>query len=477
MQFKTVPFGHQLKEWNFSRDLKTRAIFWDQGTGKTKLIIDTAAWLYHQKEIDALLVMAPNGVHDNWIIDEIPVHLPDDIPFSSIAYQSKKARTIRHQAAVKEVIEAPGLAVLAVSYDAFRTVQGRRTVEKFLHQRKVLYVADESQRIKTPGAKRTISAIATGRRAQYKRILSGTPATKNPFDVYSQFRFLAEHFWKLAGFASFEAFKTHFGIWEQRTNNQTGQHFMDVVAFKNTAQLREIMAPHFSRVTKDEVLDLPPKLYTKRYFDLSPEQAKSYKEIRDEFMTILESGELLTVPLVVVRLLRLQQVICGYLPGEDGTLHRFEKNPRLEALRDLLEDVEGKAIIWARFREDIDQIMGILPGQTTVRYDGAVGSDDRNKAREGFQKGDVRFFVGNPAAAGVGLTLNKAQTVVYYSNSFDLEQRLQSEDRAHRIGTVNPVRYIDLIARGTVDTHIVKSLREKFNLAREITGDKVREWL
>lgn len=481
--FKTTPFAHQLTELGVSQDLPVRAVFWEQGTGKTKLTIDTAAHLYRAGKIDAVLVIAPPGVHQNWLTDEIPAHLPDDIPFLGHAYESKKAQTKRHRQACEALMGFAGLALLAQSYQAFMTGEGRRTAEKFFHRRKVLYVLDESQRIKTPGAKRTISIVATGRRTPYKRILSGTPVTNKPFDIYAQLKFLDEDFWKNHGFASYEAFKTYFGIWEQRVNGATGQRFNQVVAFKNLDQLAQIVAKVSSRVTKEEGCpDLPPKVYQRRYFDLTDEQHSAYNTLKEEFLLFLDSGETVSAPLVITRLLRLQQITCGYLPldpGPDGEpqLQRFVENPRLAALKEVLEDLEGKAIIFARFRADIDQICEAL-GEEAVRYDGAVEGDDRLDARQRFQGDDeIKYFVGNPAVAGTGLTLHAASNVIYYSNSFDLEHRLQSEDRAHRIGQSRTVNYIDLVAKGTVDSKIVQSLREKKDLAAQITGDEVKQWI
>ena len=482
MNFKTTPFAHQLAEFERSKDDLARGIFWQMGCGKSKLTIDTAAHKFFMGQIDAMLVIAPNGVHQNWITDELPAHLPNDIPLKAHAYVSKSAATKWHKKACEELVEFKGLSFLAMSYEAFMTGEGRRTAERLLHERKVFYVLDESHKIKTPGAKRTKSIVASGRRAAHKRILTGTPVTNSPFDCYAPIKFLDEGFWKARNFASFEAFKTYFGVWEQRINGATGQRFNQVVSYKNLDQLSRLVAEISSRVTKEQVLDLPAKLYQKRLFNLSDEQQRAYDRLRDDFLLFLESGETVTAPLVVVRLLRLQQICCGYLPVDDpeggsARLERFPSNPRLESLMDLLEDVAGKAIVFARFRADVDQVMEKL-GTEAVRYDGAVGEEDRLRARRRFQNdADIRFFVGNPAVAGTGLTLHAASTVIFYSNSFSLEQRLQAEDRAHRIGQTRNVTYVDLVAQGTVDAKIVRALRNKQDIARQITGDEVREWL
>lgn len=473
--------AHQLQELEVSKDLPIRAILWEQGTGKTKLAIDTAAHLFRTGKITGLFVLAPNGVHSNWILDEIPTHMPDDARALARAYSTDRSATKAHKAAMEEVVTyAGGLAVLTMSYHAFRTLRGRQTAERFLRERRCLYVLDESQRIKTPGTKRTISVVCTGRRALYKRILTGTPITNKPFDIYSQLKFLSEDFWKRHGFSSYEAFKTFFGIWVERINNSTGGRFLQVTSFQNLETLAEILSTVSSRVLKDQVLDLPPKVYQKRYFELSAAQAAAYKAIRTEFIAELDSGAFVTATLMVTRLLRFQQIACGYLP-EDGTgkLIRFPENPRLDLLCEVVEDLEGSAIIFARFKADIDQIIERLDaaGHSHVRYDGRVGEEERVEARRSFQAGQARFFVANPAAAATGLTLHRAQTVIYYSNSFDLEHRIQSEDRAHRMGQTKTVTYIDLMGQGTIDHKLVSSLRQKISTASLITRDKIRAWI
>lgn len=476
MEFKTAPFSHQLEEWDKHRDDRIRALFWEQGTGKTKEVIDQAAWLFLKGEIDALLVLAPNGVHENWATDELPDHCP--VPYRAHSWSTKSATTRWHRASAQETLESPHLAVLLMSYDGFMTQNGRKFARLFADQRRALGVLDESQRIKTPGAKRTRSVVAFGNHLRIKRILSGTPVTNKPFDIYPQLKFLDKDFWKSHGFASYEAFKTYFGVWEDRVNGHTGQRFKQCVYFKNLDQLNEIVRSVSSRVTKEKVLDLPDKVHSKRYFSLTARQRRAYDQVKNEFLTLLDSGELVTAPLVITRILRLQQITCGYLPSDDcENLNPFPENPRMRLLLDTLTDVEGKAIIFARFRHDIVQLVEEL-GPACVRYDGQVSDADRLEARRRFQDPDgPRFFVGNPAACATGLTLHRAKTVIYYSNSFDLEHRLQSEDRAHRIGQTDHVRYIDLVAEGTVDAKIVASLRNKLSIASKITGDEVREWL
>jgi SNF2 family DNA or RNA helicase len=232
-----------------------------------------------------------------------------------------------------------------------------------------------------------------------------------------------------------------------------------------------------SRLLKDDVLDLPPKLYDKRTFDMCPEQKRIYDELKREFIIWLDSGDMVTAPLAITRMLRLQQITSGYCPTDDGGVLRITPNARLTCLMDLLEDVPHQAIVWAKFQADVDAISGAIGYDNCVVYDGRVSQADREDRRVAFKDGQVQFFVANPAAAGEGLTLTEARTVIYFNSTYKLADRLQSEDRAHRIGQEHPVQYIDIIARGTIDTAILRALRMKVDLAAQVTGDAVRSWI
>jgi SNF2 family DNA or RNA helicase len=492
---KTRPFDHQREELEAHWGDDVRALFWEMGTGKSKLVIDTAAMLHAEDKVDALLVVAPNGVHRNWIDNELPAHLPDRIPVRALFWESKRAGTKRHAEAFRELVLHEGLAVLTMSYDAVITPRGNKAAMDFLIKRTGLLVLDESTRIKTPGAARTKRILTLGKYAPFRRILTGTPVTNGPFDVYSQIRFLEPSFWRERHLDTFATFKSYFAVIESRENHQQRRMYDHVVAYRRLDQLQEMLKGISTRVTKDDVLNLPPKLYGERLFEPTPEQARIYEQLRDEYIVWLDSGEPVTADMAITRLLRLQQILCGYLPSDDfqdpepagrgpwGTspCDLKEGNPRLGALMEVIEEMpaQRKGIIWARFRRDIDIIMDALTqsGERAVRYDGKVESDARAEAIRHFQEGDARFFVANPAAGGTGLTLTAATTVIYYSNDFNLENRLQSEDRAHRIGQEHPVQYIDIVAPGTVDRHIVRALRTKMNVASQITGDQLREWL
>ncbi len=475
ISFKTKPFSHQLKEFIEHKEDRTRALLWEQGTGKSKVILDSAAWLYVNNKIDGLLIIAPNGVHRNWIVDQIPQHYP--LPQKTLfMWESKKANNKNFKQDFRTLMKNPrGLAILTMNYEALITDKGKLAAESFLDRYKSLLVCDESHKIKSWKAKRTKNIVKIGKLAKYKRILTGTVIGNSAFDLYSQFRFLNEN---ILGFKSEYAFKARFGVFIQTYAN--GRHFNQLIKYRNLDQLKKLIDPYAIRITKEEVLDLPDKLYQKRYFDMSPRQAKIYSDLKREYLVELKEGKVLTAPLALTRLLRLQQITCNYLPIEGEMLYIETKNPRIECLMEALESCEGKIIIWARFTEDIRQIKSRLELDTIefVEYYGDIREKDRLNALEQFTKNpNCKIFLANPACAGEGLNLQVATAVIYYSNSFKLIERLQSEDRAHRIGQNHKVTYIDIICPDTVDDRIVKTLRKNQNIATTINGDKLKEWI
>lgn len=481
-------YKHQTEILALSKDLSAFAIFWDQGTGKTRLALDTMCHLARRGEIDAMFIIAPNGVHQMWIEDEVPAWVPASDKLFTHYYTSGKAQTKRHQQCMAIALKAT-FPIVAMSYEAVMTKRGRAWARRFLKKRRVFLVCDESSAIKTPRAKRSIAIVAAGRQAQYKRILTGTPADSGPFDLYTQVRFLDNDFWKRHGIQTVAEFRTYFGRFEthtaERTNKRTGKQetyeYDTLLHYRNLEELNGWLQEISSRVEKDVVLDLPPKVFSKIYYELTPVQKRVYREIRDEAMTFLESGELVTVPLILVRLLRMQQVICGYIPPETGEpVQEVDpgKNPRMDALKVALAETHSSCIIWARFNQDIDNIMQLL-GTEAAQCDGRVKAGTRQLAIKAFQAGDLRYIVSKPQTKGMsrGQTLTRADTVIFYSNTFSLEDRRQAEDRAHRAGLKHAVKYMDIVAPGTVDTRIVGSLRGKKDIAAIIMGDNPKEWL
>jgi Mesyanzhinovviridae DNA helicase len=491
-QYKSPPRKHQKEMLEATAHLPFFAIFWEMRVGKSHLIINNIAYLFEQNEIDGALIIAPNGVDLNWALDEIPKHLPERIVSKTrlLRYSTKKSKTKSQQTEVKWHREHTGLAILVMSYDAMLTDNGKEAALLFLEQRKAFYVLDESVSIKTPGAKRTMRIVRTAHRAKYRRILDGYPAPSGAFDMYSQFQFLDSNFWKRHKWDSATMFRHHFGVFEARHNYTHGNDYEQLLGYQNLEELNKIIAPHSSRLLQRDVLDVPPKNYEFRYFELTPKQREIYDQLEEEYKVWIDTGELVTANLAMVRELRLQQISCGYLPvGEGEPVHRIEgKNPRLELMEELLENQTEKCIIWARYKLDIQCITYMLSSKkstTFVTYTGDTDDDERTQARNDFQKGDAQYFVSTPSSGGVGLTLDQAKNIYYYSNSYNLRHRRQSEERATADGQKHTTNIYDLVGLNTRDKKIIQNLTDKMNTSDAILGDKpgqdirqaLKEWV
>lgn len=475
--FRHQPYGFQRDYLSTSGRRASFGLLWEQGLGKSKGIIDTAALLGVEGEITGALVLAPNGVHRNWHVSELPEHWPVDGPrMKSFSWSSPSAGTVWHKQEVRDLLEFDGFAFLCLSYDALMTEAGKQASWDFLRSRRVLYVGDESQRFKTPAAKRTKRVINSGVYAPYRRIASGTPMD-GPFDIYSQIRFLDPEFWsRELGLGSFTAFKAHFGNWV-RVQTNSGRHFDMCESFRNLDELNQVLGTISDRRTKDEELDLPPKVYKRMYHELTNSQRAAYEELKSEALTFLESGELVTAELALVRILRLQQITSGFVSPEAGSAPvRFDPNPRAALLREVYEDLTRPAIVWARFVEDVRvcEEVARAVGKKPVVWDG----EHPELSLDPFHAGEADLFIANlESNAREGLTLNEASTTIYYSNTPKLLNRLQSEDRNHRIGQTRSVTYIDLLAERTLDSRILETLRDKRDTAGTVLGDDVRGWL
>ena len=473
-KFKTKPFKHQLTALEKSWNKETYAYFMEMGTGKTKVLIDNMSMLYDKGKIDGALIVAPKGVIKTWYEQELPTHLPNHIENVSVLWQANITKG--QQEKLESLFETEtALHILIMNVEAFSTDKGVKFAAKFLNSHKVLMAIDESTTIKTPTAKRTKSIVGLGRYAKYRRIMTGSPVTKNPLDLYSQCEFLSPY---LLDFTSYYAFRNRYA--EMKTMHLRGRSIQVVDEFKNLAELSDTLQNFSYRVLKEDCLDLPPKTWTKRHISLTPDQKKVYDQMKKAAMAVL-NGKVTSTMTVLTQLMRLHQITCGHFTADDGSTQLI-KNNRITELMDILEEMEGKAIIWANYQKDVAQIIEHIekeygPG-SVVDYYGLTPQEDRQENIRKFQNGsECRFLVGTPQTGGYGITLTKANTVIYYSNGYDLEKRLQSEDRAHRIGQKKNVTYIDIICDDTVDEKIVKALRDKINIASEVLGEELKAWI
>lgn len=473
--FKTTPLEHQLKAHHFLTGQPYYALLMEQGTGKTKVAIDDAARLALEGEVDAMLVVAPNKVHINWVEEEFPKHMV--LGYRAIAWNSGRAGTKASIQQFHSLLSTPEFALFSINIDALTTVNGRAAANTFLRTRRCVFIIDESTDIGNPSALRTKAVLKLSTLAPYRRILTGTPTAEGPFKAFSQFRFLHPD---ILGTPSYTAFKNQYAIFRSQRIPGVKRPVPILKGYRNLERLQELIAPYSYRVLREECLDLPPKSYVKWRLELSPQQRRHYDELRDQYITEMDSGEVATAPLMLTRMMRLQQIASGHVGITPGTpaVPIPGPNPRLEALMSALEYYPGKTIIWSRFTYDIDAIMEALPRGTAVRYDGQVSAEESEEAKNRFQSDpSTLYFVGNQQAGGRGITLNKARNVIYYANSLSLEKRLQSEDRAHRIGLEHPVLYIDLMAEDTIDQRIINMLVSKQNISDLITGDPSKVWI
>jgi len=474
-KFKTEPYEHQLTALGASHKKENFALFMEMGTGKSKVLIDNIAMLYDRGKINAALIIAPKGVYHNWERQELPIHMPEHVLYQTITWSP--AETKKQQTELKKLfIHNEDLVIFLMNIEAFSTKKGMKIAEKFLLSHSALMAIDESTTIKSPTASRTKSVLKLRVLAKYRRILTGAPVTKSPLDLYTQCFFLDPDF---LDFSSYYAFKNRYAIMVDRN---VGTHsFKHVMGYRRLDELNEKLNNFSYRVLKEDCLDLPEKVYMKRIITLTAEQKKMYSEMKKFALAELE-GKRTTATSALAQLVRLHQIICGHLTTDDGEV-RTLKNNRIKELLDILEETDGKVIIWAVYRHDIKEITNVLSeryGKNSVEsFFGDTLDRDRQDIIDRFQdrESDLRFFVGNPKTGGYGLTLTASHTVIYYSNSYDLEIRLQSEDRAHRISQDKKVTYIDLITEGTVDELIVKNLRSKINLATKILGEDLKKWL
>lgn len=518
---KTQPMKHQREMLDRMAGKRVYALLAEMGTGKTWGLLANAERLYSKGTIDGVLVVAPNGVHTNWVKREIPTHMEGDIV--ARAWRSGPSKSyLKH---VEEIFRPrdPGepvpLRILTISYDALITKSGREIAERFLLATRALMILDESSSIKSPDAARTKACMELRRLAVGARIADGTPITKAPVDLFSQFEFLAPG---LLGTTSYRAFVAEYAdlvptaeAYNALSKLRSGQpttaaeravlnsidygtrkklernprmQYAQIVrrgedgapAWRNLEKLKALIDPHSFRILKRECLDLPEKIYQVHPFELSDQQRNAYELMEEQLrITLKDSDDETTLTVSeLAALSKLQQITSGFvkLPGTGEVRYVSDKNPRLNALMDIVTRLDGKFIVWAKYHEELDAIAAAMEdaGVECVQYHGRVSKDAREEALDRFQGGTARCFLGNAQAGGIGLTLTAATTAIYFSNDFNLRLRLQSEDRCHRIGTKSNVVYIDLVADNTIDEAIARNLQRKKTLAAQVLGDDKR---
>jgi SNF2 family DNA or RNA helicase len=466
--FKTEPYQYQLEAFEEGKDRLHYAYFMEMGTGKTKVTIDNLGHLYHTSKINFALVVAPNTVYQNWK-RELNTHCSVDI--SVFTYKVDKIKNF--------AFDDHKLNIFLMNVEAFSHKSGKTVANMLLgsYGHKGCMVIDESTTIKNRTAIRTKNIVTLGRKAKYRRILTGSPITKSPLDLFSQATFLHDDLLECKN--NYYVFQNTYCIL-RRVTNPSGRDFSMPVGYKDLGRLEKIVKSFSYRVRKKDCLDLPDKVYQKRLIPLSKKQRDIYDQLKENARVIIED-KTVQYNTKLTEIIKLLQVTAGFLKTEEGDIEEFE-SAKMKELLNVIDETEGKVIIWANWVHSLEMIIRELKKKygddSVVAIYGDIPEKQREEAVLNFQSDNkVRFFVSNPQTGGYGLTLTEANTVIYFSNNYDLEQRQQSEDRAHRIGQNNKVLYVDLVAEKTIDEFVIKALNLKIKLSAETLGEEVLAYL
>ena len=469
--YKTKPYEHQRNALSESAEKIEWAYFMEMGTGKTKVTIDNIAYLYLQRKINTVLIIAPKSVYTNWQ-SEIETHMPDVLKYKIFKWNIDKPKDYF------KLTESKDLKIFLINVEALSTKRGYQACVDYLIKNKLNFVAlDESTTIKNRSAKRTKNILGLGKLSHIKRILTGSPITKSPLDLFTQCAFLSP---ELLGFQSYLAFRNRYA---EMTDIPVGSgRFISIPKYyKKLDELEEKMKTFATRIRKDQCLDLKPKVRSKRYIELEGDGKKIYERLKNHALAIFEDSTI-SFSNKLTEIIKLHQVCNGFTKNDEGEIMQLHKS-KLNALEEIIQETDGKIIIWANYLYNIHEIKDFLIEKygkdSTVSIYGDVDVVDRQAAVKRIQEDEhTRFLVANPTTGGFGLTLTACNTVIYFSNNYNLEVRMQSEDRAHRLGQKGTVVYIDIVARGTLDEAIMKSLINKGQIAAKTLGEEdLKSWL
>lgn len=482
-QFRFPNYKHQQDEWDRHRDDDARALLWQMRTGKTKSTLDLACYRHKKGDITGVLVIAPNGVHCNWVRRQLPQHMWETVPYVAHAWQASESHKPEHAASLERVLSCRGevLAVLAVNSESIIHDKPAKIIARFLrrHQGKCMLVVDESHDFRSPGSKRTKRARSLKRYCKVRRILTGTAVSNSPLAAYSQFELLDDH---ALGFENFADFEGHFAYYVQE-RTKGGRSYERLDHYRNLDDLQGRMARWASVVLREDVDDMPDLVMDERTVVLPEAQMKAYRTLLKEMILELEDGSEVEAIDGGARLVKLQQMLGGFVVDVDGQVRELvsdDENTRLQAMLDEVRSSDGKAIVWCKYREDIRRVVRALAaeGIYCVEYHGAVHSQaKRQQAIDDFNNDPaVRVFVGQPKAGGQGLDLSVADLILWYSHTFDLIERDQANERATQIGG-KTVTIKDFVTPGTVDEYILANLVEKRSVSESLAGRGLRDRL
>lgn len=446
---KTVPFAHQQECFEIIKDKDYWGVFLEPGLGKTKLMLDT---LTYNKETQGAtwhgaLVVCPNTLVENWI-DEVVKHSN----LSAIAMtgsRSSRLNKLSHEADIH-----------IINYESARVLYKELKAKGF-----GFLILDESVAVKNFKSLQARACYDISTVIPRRYILSGAPIMNSPLDIFSQFRVLNPTIFGV----SFYRFRGRYAVMGGFMNKQAIQ-WRDMEDFK-----RRVFSCA-TRKTKDECLDLPDKLYQVVKVDLTDEQRSVYKALKEDFIYEFKDVTV-TAPIMLTRLMRFSQITSGFTKDVEGVEHAFATNPKIDWLIEFLDNLnhDRKVVIFCRFRHEI-KVLEEAFRRARITYISVHGDTDEriDKVKQFNSDTHTRCFIGQSQTTGIGINLTSASYCVFFTNSYSYGDRIQCEDRLHRIGQVANVTYIDLLARNTVDEGIHRALRKKENLASMVLGDIIK---
>lgn len=487
--FKTKPMPHQLEAVTLSHTKRYFALFMEAGTGKSKILLDEARWAYDTGRINMVMILCPNGIQQNWILDQVPQHLAGDY---AAAYWRSGAKAEEKKEWQHAMNSTAVLRVLALNYEVLLNKAMYTALKELVKRNKVLLILDESHRIKTPKSARTKAAINMGVHAVARRIATGTPAPNGPIDLYSQLKFLSPD---ITGHSTSTGFKAEYAMFQPLDLGQVDKQgrpviIQKIIGYRNLKELNAKMEPFCYRKKLRDCVDLPPLISDNYYVVLSSQQERMYKELRDIAATSIKECPAGLSPdqrilwavdnIDVVaqnsltKIVRMQQVLAGYVKDDAGVVTAIENN-RVRDLLNLLEDIEGQTIIWTQGTNELEHIADELRQYkySVVTYYGATKPQERTKAINDFQAGKARIFLGQPKAGGIGITLTAATDMIWYTVGYNYADYAQGQGRFERIGQTQPMRVWHMVSRGTLDVSIKRIVEKKRATQEElIWGNK-----
>lgn len=483
MKFKTQPMEHQLNELEFS-DVPGRGIFWDMGVGKTWISVVTIAKWFHEGKIDGAVIIAPKSMMHQWVEgddSEWVKHSPLPLSRVSVYQWHSKMTRANMEARANVLIHDPDiLDIVVVNTEALISKQCREFLTAFFKKHKrVATIADEASMFKNYKAKRSKTLYKIGQASVYRRALTGTPVVNSPLDMFGIMKFVNP---RVLGH-QYTLFRTQFCKME-KGYGPGGRSYDKITGFKNLGKLKRTVDPHVSRVLKSDVLDLPPLSYTTLYAEMSQEQQRLYDKMVEEAIVEIQHMEethTISAAGVLSQLMKLKQIVCGFLPDvEKGRNVPIPGHTRYDVLAEYLELLNEKAIIFCDFTQNVDDICARLKKDygagSYVKYTGAT-KNRKEEVDRFIQDKNCPWFVATTSSGNLGLNLVCAAYTIYYSTSYNLGQRLQSQDRNYRKGQTKPVTVVDIVSPNSIDLKIRQAVIGKREMADLIVDGRILEWL